>query len=229
MFAEKARMSVHCWPKNNGDVFTHNIFNHYDPANPEAWGKTVDYNLFTDAAALSTARGYGVDKNSASGSPGYLDAAHGNYQLSSSSPALALGIKNIPGDITYGVVSLGLRAQARTPSFGATSTPGNPDAGTRDPNPITWRGAQVKNLIGLDERSATGLGADVGVLVVTVPAGSQAATDGFKNYDVILRFADQNVASLDDLNRLYAAATAGQQVKVGIHRDQQDTTVTITK
>jgi hypothetical protein len=37
------------------------------------------------------------------------------------------------------------------------------------------------------------------------------------------------VVSLDDLNRLYAAATAGQQVKVGIHRDQQDTTVTITK
>jgi S1-C subfamily serine protease len=170
-----------------------------------------------------------VDKNSVSAtSPGYVDTAHGNYQLTSSSPALALGIKSIPAD-SYGVVSLSLRAQARTPSFGATSTPGNPDGGTRDPNPITWRGAQVKNLIGLDERSATGLGADVGVLVVTVPAGSQAATDGFKNYDVILQFADQSVVSLDDLNRLYAAATAGQQVKVGVHRDQQDITITMTR
>jgi hypothetical protein len=229
MFAEKARMSVHCWPKNNGDVFTHNIFNHYDPANPEAWGKTVDYNLFTDAAALSTARGYGVDKNSASGSPGYVDAAKGNYQLSASSPALALGIKSIQGDITYGVTSLGLRAQARTPSFAATSTPSNPDAGARDANPIAWRGAQVKNLIGLDERSATGLGADIGVLVVTVPTGSQAATDGFKNYDVILQLGGQNVVSLDDLNRLYNAAAAGQKLTLGIHRDQQDTTITITK
>jgi S1-C subfamily serine protease len=109
------------------------------------------------------------------------------------------------------------------------ATPVTPDGGTRDPNPITWRGAQVKNLIGLDERSATGLGTDVGVLVVTVPAGSQAETDGFKNYDVILQFGGQGVVSLDDLNRLYTATTAGQKVVLGIHRNQQDTTITITR
>ena len=228
MFAEKARMSVHVWPKGNDDVFTHNIFNHYDVVNPNGWGKTVDYNLFTDAAALSTARGYGIDAHSASGSPGYVDAAHGNYQLSSSSAALALGITSIPAD-SYGVTSLSLRAQARTPSFAAASTPGNPDGGTRDPNPIAWRGAQVKNLIGLDERSATGLGSDVGVLVVSVPAGSQAAADGLQTLDVILQLDGQSVASLDDLNRLYAATTAGQKVILGVHRTQQDTTVTITR
>ena len=229
MFATSARMSVHVWPENSDDVFTHNIFNHYDPANPEAWGKTVDYNLFTDAAALNTAHGYGVDKNSAAASnPGYVDAVHGNYQLGASSPALPLGIKSIPAD-SYGVVSLGLRAQARTPSFDSTSNPGNPDGGTRDGTPIAWRGAQIKNLIGLDERSATGMGADVGVLVVTVPAGSQAETDGFKSYDVILELGGQNVVSLDDLNRLYAATTAGQKVSLGIHRDQQDITLTITR
>jgi S1-C subfamily serine protease len=127
------------------------------------------------------------------------------------------------------VVSLSLKAQARTPSFGATAAPANPDGGTRDPNPITWRGAQVKNLVGLDERSATGLGADVGVLVVTVPAGSQAETDGFKNYDVILQLGGQGVTSLDDFNRLYNATTAGQKVVLGIHRNQQDTTITITR
>ncbi|HEX7476550.1 MAG TPA: PDZ domain-containing protein [Polyangiales bacterium] len=228
MFTEKARMSVHVWPNDNRDVFTHNILNHYDVASPHAWGQTVDYNLFTDAAALNTAHGYGVDKNSVSGSPGYVDAANGNFQLSASSPALALGIKNIPLD-SYGVTSLSLRAQARTPSFGATPSPGNPDAGTRDPNPMTWRGAQVKNLIGLDERSATGIGADVGVLVVSVPGGSQAATDGFKNLDVILQFGGQNVVSLDDLTRLYNASTVGQKVTLGIHRNQQDSTLTITR
>ena len=169
-----------------------------------------------------------MDKNSASGSPGYVDAPNGNYQLSTSSPALALGIKSIPL-VSYGVTSPSLRAQARTPSFGATPSLGNPDGGTRDPNPITWRGAQVKNLIGLDERSATGMGADVGVLVVSVPDGSQAATDGFKNLDVILQFAGQNVVSLDDLTRLYNASTAGQKVTLGIHRNQQDTTITITR
>lgn len=228
MFAEKARMSVHVWPKNNRDVFTHNIFNHYDVVNPDGWGKTVDYNLFTDASALSTARGYGIDAHSASGSPGYVDAAHGNYQLSSSSAAIALGIQSIPSD-SYGVTSLSLRAEARTPAFGATPAATNPDGGTRDPTPIAWRGAQVKNLIGLDERSATGLGSDVGVLIVSVPDGSQAATDGFKALDVILQLGGQTVVSLDDLNRLYASTTAGQKVTFGIHRLQQDTTLTITR
>jgi len=69
----------------------------------------------------------------------------------------------------------------------------------------------------------------VGVLVVGVPAGSQAATDGFKNYDVILQFGGKNVVSWDDLNRLYAAATAGQTVTVGIHRDQQDTSLSLVR
>jgi hypothetical protein len=36
------------------------------------------------------------------------------------------------------------------------------------------------------------------------------------------------VASVDDLTRLYKAATAGQKVTLGIHRNQQDTTLTIT-
>jgi S1-C subfamily serine protease len=87
----------------------------------------------------------------------------------------------------------------------------------------------VKNLIGLDERSATGMGSDIGVLIVSAPADSQASKDGFKNYDVILEFAGQNVVTLADLNRLYAAATTGQSITVGVHRDQQDTTVKITK
>jgi hypothetical protein len=228
MFAEKARMSVHVWPKNSDDVFTHNIFNHYDLANPNGWGKTVDYNLFTDAGALSTARGYGVDKNSASGSPGYVDAAHGNYQLSTSSPAVALGIKSIPLD-SYGVTSLSLRAQARTPSFAATANPIPTNPKNRDPNPITWREVQVKNLIGLDERSATGMGDDIGVLIIAAPAGTQAAKDGFKTYDVILSLNGQNVGSLDDLKTLYAAAASGAALQAGVHRDQQDTTVKFTK
>jgi S1-C subfamily serine protease len=67
------------------------------------------------------------------------------------------------------------------------------------------------------------------VLLVTVPTTSQAAADGFQNYDVILQFADHKVVSLDDLTRLDAATAAGTSVVVGVHRDQQDTTVELTK
>jgi hypothetical protein len=225
MFAQGAKMSVHVWPRNNRDVFTHNIFAGYDVVNPDGWGKTIDYNLFNDGSGLSAARGYGIDSHSASGSAGYVDAAHGNFQLGASSAATALGIKSIPVD-AYGVTSLSLRAQARTPFFGSNT---NTDAGTRDPTPQTWRGAQVKNLIGLNEQSVTGIGADVGVLLTSVPAQSQAATDGLQTLDVVLQLGGQSVVSLDDLNRLYGATSAGQKVVLGVHRLQQDTTVTITR
>jgi len=62
-------------------------------------------------------------------------------------------------------------------------------------------------LIGLDERSATGMGADVGVLQLT----------------------GQSVVSLGDLNRVYAATTVGQKLTFGLHRNQQDVTLTITR
>src|SRR5258708_893206 len=168
-------MSVHVWPRNSGDVFTHNIFSGYAPVSPDGWGKELDYNLFTSASALTAARGFGVDAHSASGAAAFVDGARGNYQLGPTSAARALGIKSLPAD-TYGVTSLGLRAQARTPYFGAN--PPTTDAGTRDPTPQTWRGAQVKNLIGLDEQSATGIGGDGRVLVVPLAAPGQAAADG---------------------------------------------------
>ena len=225
MFADGAKMSVHVWPKQNGDVFTHNIFAGYEPVNPDGWGKTLDYNLFTAAAALTAARGYGVDMHSAAGTSGYVDAPRGSYQLGANAPALALGIQSIPAD-AYGVTSLSLRAQARTPYF---SAPTSMDAGTRDPTPQTWRGAQVKNLIGLNEQSATGIGGDIGVLFVSIPAQSQAASDGFQTLDVILQFGGASVVSLDDLNRVYAAAAVGQKVTVGVHRSQQDLALTITR
>ena len=222
-----AGFSIHVWPKGSQDIFTHNILSGYAPISPDAWGMELDYNLFTSTAGLSAARGYASqDAHSTSGTPGYAAAASGNYQLAPNSPALALGIKSLPADI-YGVVSLALRAQARTPFFGGSSP--SPDGGVRDPTPETWRGAQVKNLIGLDEQSATGIGGDIGVLVVSVPQGSQAATDGLQPLDVVLQLGGQNVLSLDDLNRLYAAAAAGQKLSLGVHRNQMDITVTITR
>jgi hypothetical protein len=227
LFAAGAKMSVHVWPKDNGDVFTHNVFGGYDPANPNGWGESLDYNLLTSDAELSKARGFGVDAHSVARDPNYVDPEHGNFQLDPSSPALTLGIENLPVDITYGVTSLSLRAQARTPFFGA-SDPGS-EPSTRDPTPQSWRDATVKNLMGLNEQSATGLGSDIGVLLVAVPANSQAEADGLLTYDVILQLDGQVIASLDDLNRLYDATTAGTELTLGLYRLQQDTTLVITR
>jgi S1-C subfamily serine protease len=103
------------------------------------------------------------------------------------------------------------------------------DAGARDSTTTTtWRGATIENLCA-GELSIVGLGYPAGVFILTVPAGSQAATDGFQALDVILQFGGQSVASVDDLNRLYAATSAGQTAALGVCRQQQNTTLTITR
>jgi hypothetical protein len=132
---------VHVWPKNNGDVFTHNIFSGYAPISPDGWGKQLDFNFFTSAAGLTAAHGNGTDANSTSGNVTYVDAANGNYQLPPNSPAVAVGIKSLPND-QYGVVSLSLRAQARTPFLGAITAevlPSSAAPASRVVAPAGWQ------------------------------------------------------------------------------------------
>ena len=214
-------------------MFIHNIFWGLAPDSPNGYGKQIDYNLFQSASQLSTAQNtYHTDAHSASGNPNFVDPTKGNFQLGTNSPATALGIVSLPAPSAeqYGVTVPQLRAQAATPPFGNVGLkPVNSDAGVRDcTTQTTWRGATLENLCA-GELSVVGLGYPQGVYVVTVPAASQAATDGLNVRDVILQFGGQSVASVDDLNRLYTAASAGQKVALGMYRNQQDTTVTITR
>lgn len=68
----------------------------------------------------------------------------------------------------------------------------------RDSEIIDFMGAKIKDLITLGERSATGMDASRGVLVVDVAAGSEAS--GFlQANDVILLFNNRPVNKLNDL------------------------------
>ncbi len=72
----------------------------------------------------------------------------------------------------------------------------------RDPKPVTWFGATIKNLTGEAEKSAAGIGRETGVLFVAVPARSRAADAGFRLGDVILEANGESTDSLDDLHRI---------------------------
>jgi len=226
-------LSMHVWPKGSSDMFIHNIFWGLAPDSPDAYGKEIDYNLYESASALSTAQNsYHTDAHSASGNPNFIDPTHGNFQLGTSSPATALGIVSLPPPSTeqYGVTVPALRAQAATPPFGNVGLkPVNTDAGARDcTTTATWLGATIENLCP-GELSLVGLGYSVGVFILTVPAGSQAASDGIQALDVILEFNGVSVVSLTDLSSAYAAVQAGQSITLSIYRYQQNVTLTITK
>ncbi len=64
---------------------------------------------------------------------------------------------------------------------------------------MTWLGASVKNIETLGEQSASGATDRNGVLLVEVPAGSQAASNHLEAGDIILAINGQAVKNLKDL------------------------------
>jgi S1-C subfamily serine protease len=125
-----------------------------------------------------------------------VDPENGDYRVKESSPALELGFENFPMD-NFGVTDPVLRAQARTPNVGG----GRGDAfqSDRDETVHDWRGAKIKNIAGLGERSSVGLARDIGVRLLKVPEGSAAAKVGLREDDVILGYNGQSVKNVEDL------------------------------
>jgi hypothetical protein len=180
----------HVWYKHSGDIFRRNIVGSaaYLPARmgPPPWGADLDYNLVhapgatTPSPAAKLAQQSGRDAHSVVADAQFADPARGDFRVQEGSPALALGFVNFPMD-QFGVSSPRLRALARTPSFAAARTTVGSTADVR-----RWQGAQVRTLSTIEEASAVGTAlARGGVLVVEVPAGSEAARLGLRAGDLI--------------------------------------------
>jgi hypothetical protein len=217
----------HVWYRDSEDVFRRNIvFGAYKPirVNPP-WGKECDYNLVHTPGrkdpqpAAGLQKQSGRDTNSIEADALFVNPAAGDYRVRDGSPALKLGFVNFPMD-QFGVQTPKLKAIARTPELpGVTAAqPATLQSG-RDRRTATWRGATVRNVVGLGEVSASGLPGEVGVLVVTVPPQSPAAALGLRQSDVILKIGDQATNTLDDLLTVSNWA-AGSRMTV--FRDQHE-------
>jgi hypothetical protein len=215
----------HVWFDNSGDEFIHNIvFQGYRPIGmPKHWGKEVDYNLLEDphasepVPAVELQKVSGQDQHSLRGDAMFVDPADGDFRVKPGSPALALGFKNFPMD-QFGVQSPSLKAIARTPSFAAGVEP----ASQRDPTVRTWLGADVRNIIGLDEQSAHGLSGETGVLVLRVPADGPLSKAGLHSGDVIIAMNGAAIDNVADLLHPPHPPTAGAEAKVSVVRDQHN-------
>ena len=214
----------HVWYGNSEDVFRRNIvFTAYKPirVNPP-WGKECDYNLLHSPGKTETQPAAGLQKQSGRDAHSveadalFVNPAAGDYRVREGSPTLSLGFVNFPMD-QFGVQTPKLKAIARTPQLPGAGVVAATNASQRDARTVIWRGASVKNVTGLGEVSASGLPGEVGVLVLTVPAQSEAAGMGLRVGDAILRAAGGSVNSLDDLLRLSVAPGA-----VTVFRDQHE-------
>ncbi|MDN5202244.1 peptide-binding protein [Fulvivirgaceae bacterium BMA10] len=216
-------MHIHVWYDNSGDIITGNIFGSwYWPIRmPEKWGTLVDHNLFDLGERPLHFNDQDRDLNSFLANPEFLDPSKGDYRISSTSPALKIGFHNFSMD-NFGVVSPHLKKEANTPQL-PDYVPGlqKGEEPQRDNKIFDWLGGKVKNLTGMGEVSATGMFAEVGVLIQEVPTGSQLEKFGFKENDVIYEYWGGELENVSRLFKNYEGRPRGVDIPITILRNQQ--------
>jgi hypothetical protein len=217
----------HVWYKHSQDTFQNNIvFTLYRPIRvPNPWGDVCDHNLWhqPDAAtspAAKLAEQSGHDQHSMIGDALFLDPPAGDYRVAMKSPAVKLGFKNFPMD-KFGVIKPELRQIARTPEWPDVSRSKAVAARERDERVHKWIGAEIRNVVGLGDRSAYGLSDESGVIVVNVTAGSGAEKLGLKQDDVIVSVNDGATATVADLQKVFSPLKSGAQASFQIVRGQE--------
>lgn len=208
----------HVWFDNSHDVFRYNIVaTGYKPIQVNHWGDEIDYNLLPDSTALSNAQKLGLDKHSLYGDPLYIDPEAGNFQVGGNSPAMQVGFENFPMD-DFGVLSPHLKKLAASPDL-PTLFPTTQD---KTNQAFQFLGAEVKQLQGLGERSATGMDKERGVLVTEVPNGSLAHTQGLEQGDVILELNNLATNSMRQLLEAYQGENWKGNINLTIFRNQHE-------
>ena len=223
----------HVWYPNSGDIFKHNIvFGAYKPAvmaraiAPDGkWGSQLDSNLFaTSNEDLVKYAKNGCDANSMVGDPLFLDAENGDFSVKEGSTALQIGFENFPMN-EFGVTSEKLKKISKQPEIPVLLTIGNDYSGKT----WKWFNATVKNVETLGEQSAAGLSNISGVVIIEIPANSQAAKSGLKVGDVILQCQDVKIENYNQLVQAVKDLHYVPELKLTVHRNQISQTITLIK
>lgn len=215
----------HVWFSNSGDVFRYNIVTSaYKPIGIQTWGKEVDYNFFPDKSSLKVAQANGTDAHSTYGDPQFMDFAAGDYRVSPGSKALSTGFTNFPMD-QFGVRIPRLKALAAPVPLPAELY-AQQTAGKAS---LTWKGATVKNIEGLGERSATGLPDESGAYFIKVPEGSEAYKAGFRTGDVVIAVEGEKIRHTADFMSKFQEHAWKQSMRMTVFRNQRAMELKVAK
>lgn len=215
----------HVWFKNSHDVFRRNIVTSwYKPIQIDFWGKEIDYNLLPDSAAMAQSRSLDLDMHGAYGDPNFIAPETGDFRVAENSPALGLGFKNFPMD-QFGVKDEELRKLAASPEIPTLFMV----SFQKEKRPVfDFLGAKVRKIKGLGERSAAGLQDENGILVVKLPAGSQAEKQGVRLNDVIVKLNDNKTSNIAQLMNIYQGEMWKGRIDLTIIRNQEEIEISIT-
>ena len=213
---------VHVWYDNSRDYITNNIVGtwYWPIRMPEVWGQMVDHNLFDMTQKPFRLLEGGRDAHSILADPQFVNPQKGDYRVAPTSPALSVGFHNFDMH-RFGVVSEHLKREAKSPilpEYSPGLQPGQEPS--RDSTIHDWLGGKIKNLVGLGEVSATGMHAEIGVLILDVPENSKLAELGFDKGDVVLEYWGNEVENVEVLNIFYNSRPKGKNIPVIVLRDQ---------
>lgn len=204
----------HVWFRDSRDIFRHNILTGgYCPIGISWWGDDIDHNFFADANSLAQARADGTDSGSLAGNPGFIDAAIGDYRVNESSDALKTGFCNFAMN-RFGVTYPPLLALAERPVIPEINNilhDGRPSAEL-----MKWNGITFKTITTEGERSATGIDAVRGVMVI---ANSNPDVDLRPN-DVILSVDNTDTDDTAALEKALKAKKTGSHAEAVRVRNQ---------
>ena len=158
-------MNLHVWLTGSEDVVTNNISTHgYRPIGMKRWGKKIDENLFFQKQSLEIAQSkYRTDKNSVYGDPQFADPDKGDYTVTNTELANAIGWKNFPMD-QFGVQKPELKAIAKTPEIPTIELTADEVIVGDD-----YLGGVIKNIQNDNEKSVAGLPDYKGAKIVKRP------------------------------------------------------------
>jgi hypothetical protein len=227
-------LHAHVWFNDSQDVFRGNIvFTPYQPIRMRQWTQQIDFNLLnergrdTSIPAKPLQDLSGDDTHSLEADARFVDAAAGDYGVKPDSAAISLGFMNFDMR-NFGVQAPELKAIAHTPEL---PSPTGPKPVTLDFSRsraiVEWQGAKVRNIVGLDEVSASGTPGETGVIVLDVPSECQAEKDGITDSDVILSFNNKPVKDTTDLLRYTREASRGLRATITILRYGQTSTLSV--
>jgi len=204
----------HVWFKNSGDIVRGNIFSAvYQPVYVDYWGKEVDYNWFVYQNDLKKVHQLGIEKNSLSGDPLFIDPVNGDFSVSNGSGVYTLGWKNFPMN-QFGVQLPALKSIAETPEI-----PKLEPMNFMIDNVVLFYSGQIKNLTTDGELSATGMSEKTGVLVLYPPRDGVFKTIILRPNDVILKVNGETVKNVTELRSILS----NNQIKtITIWRNQNE-------
>jgi hypothetical protein len=215
----------HVWFKNSEDIFRKNIvFTDHKDIRLQAWGKEVDFNLFTDEEELLKAQKNNTDLHSVFGNPEFVNPSIGDYTVSKNSPAFNIGFKNFAMD-SFGVKKTTLKRMAKTPEIPIIWSLSDKEK-TKQIS-LNWLGAQIKNIETLGERSASGLNRNEGVLINAIDARSILSHSELQSGDVIIGGEGVEINKISDLMKIFQEHNWKGILNLKIFRNQKTSEITV--